>query len=85
MFQEPAMCQKMIHEQRRYRNGQAGVNQHVARIVEQAIAQAKAQGQTGFPTQKIGALRGASLAMTTQFDKEQQEAWTDDADCSTNQ
>jgi hypothetical protein len=38
MLQEPAMCQKVIHEQSRYRDGNTSVDQRVASIIEQAIA-----------------------------------------------
>ena len=68
------MSQKMIHQKSNGGNGQTGVEQQVATIVEQAIAKTKTEGKTGFPPEEIRALRRAALTMTAQFNKEQQKS-----------
>ena len=65
------MCKYQVHEERNGDDNERGSDEQVTKAAEIGIAGEKSKRDAHFPSQEIGALRGAALTMTAQLDEKQ--------------
>src|SRR5574344_1273253 len=80
MLQEPLMDVKVIKRQSQGCKHHAREKQLLPFVHEQGIAQSDAKCYAALPSQNIRALRRATLTMSAQLDKKEEEARTDNPD-----
>ncbi len=85
MSYEPLVCEADIHQQGHDDETEGCCQKLLNMMGEAGTAQSHADSQSTLPAQHEGALRGASLAMATQLDEEEQESGAHDAQTQAQQ